>query len=166
MKYKSYALLSTVIGAVFFFLAMIIGPIFYSDMPILLALLFGLTATALLYPTLIITDKLDNLKYRKLEKGLKYKIVHSIKANMRTAKGVLNAKVYFTENRILFASAKGKEMLFDEIELIDIFKVVTDGLVDLNIYMKDNRIFKISSPEVSDILPFMKKHSSNMQNDD
>ncbi len=91
-------------------------------------------------------------------------IIHSIRAHIETQSGIISSKVYFTEDMIIFACAKGRKLMRESLRLNEIFTVVTDGFFSLNIYTKDKQIFKINSAEVPEILPFVKKHSANMNN--
>ena len=138
--------------------------IFPDDAP-LLALLTGLLTVIMCFPTLIIMQKLDDLKYRKIENDIKSEIIHSIHANVMTGAKTIYAKVYFTDSAIIFAAVEKKQLLVDRICFSDMAKVVTDGSVSLEIQMKNSSVFRLLSAGVSEVMPLLKKHSAYIQND-
>lgn len=165
MTYRSYAIVSTIVGILFGIASFIIFMFIFPDDAPLLALLTGLLTVIMCFPTLIIMQKLDDLKYRKIENDIKSEIIHSIHANVMTGAKTIYAKVYFTDSAIIFAAVEKKQLLVDRICFSDMAKVVTDGSVSLEIQMKNSSVFRLLSAGVSEVMPLLKKHSAYIQND-
>ena len=165
MTYRSYAIVSTIVGILFGIASFIIYMFIFPDAAPLLALLTGLLTVIMCFPTLIIMQKLDDLKYRKIENDIKSEIIHSIHANVMTGAKTIYAKVYFTDSAIIFAAVEKKQLLVDRICFSDMAKVVTDGSVSLEIQMKNSSVFRLLSAGVSEVMPLLKKHSAHIQND-
>lgn len=164
IRYKLNAIISSIAGLISGILAWIVFLFIFPDNAVYLGIITGLGTVIVMFPLLVLKDFLENKRYSLFEAELGSKIVHSIKAYMETKNGLIRSKVYFTEERIYFACVNGKKFIKDNLCLSEIFTVVTDGVFSLNIYTKDKQIFKLSSPEVPEILPFIKNHSANMQN--
>ena len=165
MTYKSYAIVSSIVGILFGIASFIIFMFIFPDDALLLALLTGLLTVVMCFPVLIIMQKLGDLKYRKIEKDIKSEIIHAIHANVMTGGKTIYAKVYFTDMGIIFAAFEKKKLLLDRIYFKDMAKVVTDGAVSLEIQMKNSSVFRLLSAGVGDVMPLLKKHSAYIQND-
>lgn len=163
MIYKEFAVVASIFGLLFGIGAFIGGCIFSFENAFLVAVLSGLMAVALAFPVLIIMHKAKNLKYRGIEKELGNKIICSIPASVLTEKKNIQAKVFFTENEIVLAAFEKKKLIRDSIPFGEIAKVVTDGAVSLEIYMKNSSVFRLLSVQMGEVLPVLKKHSSNMR---
>ncbi len=166
MVYKNFAVLSTVVGVVVGIIAFIAGLFFVPEYAFTYALISALLTVAVCFPILIIIYKSDNLKYRRLEKELGNEIIGSIPANILTKTKSLSSKVFFTDKEIIFATFEKKKLIRDSIAFADIARIVTDGSVSIEIYMKNSSVFRLLSVSVAEILPILKKHSSNMQNEE
>ena len=163
-RYKQKAILAMVAGFAAGIVSAIIFAFTLPELIVQLALITGLITVIVTFPMLVLKELIDDLKYKKFEEELGKSVIHTMRAHIETKAGVISSKVYFTEDTIILAYAKGKKFLRENINLSEIFTVVTDGFFTLNIYTKDKQIFKLNSAELPEVLPFMKKHSSNMDN--
>ncbi len=163
-RYKLKAIISSISGLIAFGLSWIVFAFVFPRHSFGFAAVTGLMTVTVTFPVLVAKELWDNRKYKGIEKELGSSVIHSIRAYIETKSGIILSKVYFTEEKIVFACAKGKEFLCENLHLSEIFSVVTDGIFSLNIYTKDKQIFKLNSPEVPEIIPFMKKHSANLEN--
>lgn len=159
MKYQSYATLSSVIGIIFAILSYLVLSFVAPDNALLLAALAGLLMILLMFPIFIITDKVGNLKYNKFEKSISDKIIHKIGANIQTEKGVRFAKIYLTEKGLIIASSIKKNIVGEFLPFCNIYKIITDKLVSIEIYTRDNKMLNMASPEASELLDAINKVS-------
>ena len=163
-RYKQKAILSSIAGIVAGIVSAIVFAFTIPQLTMQLALITGLITVIVTFPLRILKEMIDDLKYKDFEAEMGKSVIHTIRAHIETKTGVISSKVYFTEDAIILACAKGKKFLRENIKLSEIFTVVTDGIFTLNIYTKDKQIFKLNSAELPEVLPFVKKHSSNMNN--
>lgn len=165
VTYKSYAIVSSIVGVLFGVASFVAFLFLFPENAAVLALLTGLLTIVISFPVLIITQKIDDLKYRKIENDIKGDIIHVIHANVMTGSKTIYAKIYFTDMGLVLAAFEKKKLLVDKINFGDMAKVVTDGAVSLEIHMKNSSVFRILSAGIADVMPLLKKHSAYIQND-
>lgn len=163
-RYKQKAVLSSILGFGSAILTFLVFIFIYPETALQIAVVCGFASVAVGFPFFIFLEYIDSLRYKKFEAEMGKSIVHAIKAHVETQNGIITSRVYFTEEKIILAYAKGKKFLSEHISLSEIFTVVTDGFFSLSIYTRDKQIFKLKSAEIVDVLPFVKKHSANMNN--
>ena len=159
MKYKSYVILSNTIGIAVGIIAYIILSFTEPDLALLLSILSALVAILLLFPIFIITEKIENLKYIKFEKTLTDKIIHTIGANIKTESGVKYAKIYLTEKGLIIAAAFKRNVVGEFLPFQNIYKIVTDKIISIEIYTRDNKMLNMASPETEEFLSAINKVS-------
>lgn len=156
---KTKLFLSVLTGAMFSVAGYFILLYIDRDIALPYSLACGIMFALIMFPFLVVYEKLQGKRYAKFEETLQtpfffkasgnYQIVSEevINGEVKTVLSKLRSStLYFCEDRIVLASLEEKPHTVTEILLSDVNKFESDE-VHLNIYVKGGDAFLITTPE-------------------
>lgn len=156
---KGKAILSAVLGFFFGMIGFFVLLFLNMDGAGLLAVLAGLLFAALLFPTLIIYEKVTSKRYAEMEQKITSPIFYKANGNFNLGMGkIKNGNIYFCEDGIVCVCMEEKPYTLDEILLRDIDRFQFDN-IHLKICTKDGRTFVITLPNVKKVMEVLKEKS-------
>ena len=125
------------------------------DQPFQLAVMSGLLFALLLFPFLVVYEKIMVKRYEKFEKEITSPIFYKTNGNFNLGNGkVKNGNIYFCEAGIVCVCLDEKPYTLDEILLQDIDHYAYT-YSRLNIYTNDGRLFVITVPKADEIIDLL-----------
>ena len=127
------------------------------DLSFQLAVASGLLFALLLFPFLIVYEKIVNRRYAKFEQEITSPIFYKTNGNFNLGNGkVKNGNIYFCEAGIVCVCLEDKPYSLDEMLLQDIDRYQFDN-IHLNIFAKDGRIFVITLPDAQKVIEVLRE---------
>ena len=144
---KKHWLLSGICGLMFAIPTFLILIFIVPEIALQLSAAAGLLFMLLLFPFLVIYERIMNRKFAKFEATIASPILYKSNGNIRLGKKVKNGNVYFCENGVVFASLEEKPyvihyLLFEDIKMWEFV------FIHVNIHMKDGKIYQYQIPDV------------------
>ena len=125
------------------------------DQPFQLAVMSGLLSALLLFPFLVVYEKIMEKRYAKFEKEITSPIFYKANGNFNLGNGkVKNGNIYFCEAGIVCVCLEEKPYTLDEILLQDIDRY-TYTFSQLNVFTNDGRVFVITVPKADEIIDLL-----------
>ena len=125
------------------------------DQPFLLAVMSGLLSALLLFPFLVVYEKIMEKRYAKFEKEITSPIFYKANGNFNLGNGkVKNGNIYFCEAGIVCVCLEEKPYTLDEILLQNIDHY-TYTFSQLNVFTNDGRLFVITVPKADEIIDLL-----------
>ena len=122
------------------------------DQPFQLAVMSGLLSALLLFPFLVVYEKIMEKRYAKFEKEITSPIFYKANGNFNLGNGkVKNGNIYFCEAGIVCVCLEEKPYTLDEILLQNIDHY-TYTFSQLNVFTNDGRLFVITVPKADEII--------------
>lgn len=154
---KTKVILSAFAGFLFGLFGYFVLRLIDFDLSFQLAVASGLLFALLLFPFLVVYEKVIDKRYAKIEKEITSPIFYKTNGNFNLGNGkVKNGNIYFCEAGIVCVCLEDKPYSLDEILLQDIERYQFDN-IHLNIFAKDGRIFVITLPDAQKILDLLMK---------
>ena len=149
---KTKVILSAFAGFLFGLFGYFVLRLIDFDLSFQLAVASGLLFALLLFPFLVVYEKVIDKRYAKIEKEITSPIFYKTNGNFNLGNGkVKNGNIYFCEAGIVCVCLEDKPYSLDEILLQDIERYQFDN-IHLNIFAKDGRIFVITLPDAQKII--------------
>lgn len=152
---NSKVLLSVFCGVLFGLIGWIVLLVLGIDQAFLLALTAALLFGCMLFPYLVIHEKVMAKRYAQIESKLTSPVFYKTNGNFHLDGGkVKNGNIYFCEAGIVFAFLEDKPYALEEIPLesIDRYSYTPTQLM---IYTKDGRLFQITLPKADEIIDLL-----------
>ena len=125
------------------------------DQPFQLAVMSGLLSALLLFPFLVVYEKIMEKRYAKFEKEITSPIFYKANGNFNLGNGkVKNGNIYFCEAGIVCVCLEEKPYTLDEILLQNIDHY-TYTFSQLNVFTNDGRLFVITVPKADEIIDLL-----------
>ena len=125
------------------------------DQPFQLAVMSGLLSALLLFPFLVVYEKIMEKRYAKFEKEITSPIIYKANGNFNLGNGkVKNGNIYFCEAGIVCVCLEEKPYTLDEILLQNIDHY-TYTFSQLNVFTNDGRLFVITVPKADEIIDLL-----------
>ncbi len=141
---KAKHILCAIIGIMFAASAFIILSCMGEDLALAYSIGCGCLAYLLLFPFLIVYEKIMNKRYARIEKGITSPVFYKTNGNFHLGNTRLkNGNIYFCESGILCVCLEEKPYLVHEILLPDISHYQFDDS-RLTVFTKDNQFISIS----------------------
>ena len=154
---KAKAVLSVITGFFFGLIGYFVLLLLNIDQSFQLAALSGLLFALLLFPVLVVYEKVIDKRYAKIEKEITSPIFYKTNGNFNLGNGkVKNGNIYFCEAGIVCVCLEDKPYSLDEILLQDIDRYQFDN-IHLNIFAKDGRIFVITLPDAQKVIEVLRE---------
>lgn len=152
---KAKVFLSVFCGVLFGLMGWIILLVLGIDQAFLLALIAALLFGCMLFPFLIIYEKVMSKRYAQIESKLTSPVFFRTNGNFHLEGGKLrNGNIYFCEAGIVFACLEDKPFALEEIPLESIDRY-TYTPTQLMIYTKDGKLFQITLPKADEIIDLL-----------
>ena len=154
---KAKVFLSVFCGVLFGLMGWIVLLVLGIDQAFLLALIAALLFGCMLFPFLVIYEKVMAKQYAQIESKLTSPVFFRTNGNFHLEGGKLrNGNIYFCEAGIVFAFLEDKPYALEEISLesIDRYRYTS---TQLNIYTRDGRSFLITLPKVQEVVDLLMK---------
>ena len=154
---KAKVFLSVFCGVLFGTMGWIVLLVLGIDQAFLLALIAALLFGCMLFPFLVIYEKVMAKRYAQIESKLTSPVFFRTNGNFHLEGGKLkNGNIYFCEAGIVFACLEDKPFALEEIPLESIARYRYTS-TQLNIYTKDGRSFLITLPKVQEVMDLLMK---------
>ena len=154
---KTKVILSTFAGFLFGLFGYFVLRLIDFDLSFQLAVASGLLFALLLFPFLVVYERIVNRRYTKFEQEITSPIFYKTNGNFNLGNGkVKNGNIYFCEAGIVCVCLEDKPYSLDEILLQDIERYQFDN-IHLNIFAKDGRIFVITLPDAQKIIEVLRE---------
>ena len=152
---KAKAVLSVITGFFFGLIGYFVLLLLDIDQPFQLAVMSGLLSALLLFPFLVVYEKIMEKRYAKFEKEITSPIFYKANGNFNLGNGkVKNGNIYFCETGIICVCLEEKPYTLDEILLQNIDHY-TYTFSELNIFTNDGRLFVITVPRADEIIDLL-----------
>ena len=152
---KAKAILSAITGFFFGLIGYFVLLLLDIDQPFQLAVFSGLLFALLLFPFLVVYEKIMEKRYAKFEKEITSPVFYKTNGNFNLGNGkVKNGNIYFCEAGIVCVCLEEKPYTLDEILLQNIDHY-TYTFTQLNIFTNDDRLFVITVPKADEIIDIL-----------
>ncbi len=152
---KAKVILSAITGFFFGLIGYFVLILLDIDQPFQLAVFSGLLFALLLFPFLVVYEKIMEKRYAKFEKEITSPVFYKTNGNFNLGNGkVKNGNIYFCEAGIVCVCLEEKPYTLDEILLQNIDHY-TYTFTQLNIFTNDDRLFVITVPKVDEIIDIL-----------
>ncbi len=154
---KAKVILSAFAGFLFGLFGYFVLRLIDFDQSFQLAVASGLLFALLLFPFLVVYEKIVNRRYTKFEQEITSPIFYKTNGNFNLGNGkVKNGNIYFCEAGIVCVCLEDKPYSLDEILLQDIERYQFDT-IHLNIIAKDGRVFVLTTPDAAKIIEVLRQ---------
>ncbi len=154
---KAKVILSAFAGFLFGLFGHFVLRLIDFDLSFQLAVASGLLFALLLFPFLVVYEKIVNRRYTKFEQEITSPIFYKTNGNFNLGNGkVKNGNIYFCEAGIVCVCLEEKPYTLDEILLQDIERYQFDN-IHLNIFAKDGRVFVLTTPDAAKIIEVLRQ---------
>ncbi len=152
---KAKVILSAITGFFFGLIGYFVLLLLDIDQPFQLAVFSGLLFALLLFPFLVVYEKIMEKRYAKFEKEITSPVFYKTNGNFNLGNGkVKNGNIYFCEAGIVCVCLEEKPYTLDEILLQNIDHY-TYTFTQLNIFTNDDRLFVITVPKADEIIDIL-----------
>lgn len=152
---KAKAILSAITGFFLGLFGYFVLLLLNIEQPFQLSIVCGLLFAILLFPVLVVYEKIIEKRYAKIEKNITSPIFYKTNGNFNLGNGkVKNGNLYFCEAGIICVCLDEKPYTLDEILLQNIDHY-TYTFTQLNIFTNDDRLFVITAPKVDEIIDIL-----------
>ena len=152
---KAKVFLSAFAGFLFGLLEYLVLQLIDFDLSFQLAMACGLLFALLLFPFLVVYEKIVNRRYAKFEQEITSPIFYKTNGNFNLGNGkVKNGNIYFCEAGIVCVCLEEKPYTLDEILLQNIDHY-TYTFTQLNVFTNDGRLFVITVPKADEIIDLL-----------
>lgn len=127
------------------------------DNVLVLSVIAGLITYLLLFPYLILHEKMMNKKYAEIEKKITSPIFYKTNTNFDLGRGeIKNGNLYFCEDGIVCVCVETKPYVFQQIPLHNIERYQFDD-IHLNIFVSDGRVLVATACNVREIIEVLRE---------
>ena len=154
---KAKIILSAFAGFLFGLFGYLVLRLIDFDLSFQLAIACGLLFALLLFPFLVIYEKIVSRRYAKFEQEITSPIFYKTNGNFNLGNGkVKNGNIYFCEAGIVCVCLEDKPYSLDEILLQDVERYQFDN-IHLNIFTKDGRVFVLTTSDTAKIIEVLRQ---------
>lgn len=155
MKAKIY--LSAITAILFGLISFFVLNLFNVKGGILLSVAAGLIWYLLLYPYLIVHEKIMIKKYAEIEKKITSPVFYKTNTNFDLGRGgIKNGNLYFCEDGIVCVCVEAKPYIFQQIPFHNIERYQFDD-IHLNIFVSDGRVLVATACNVCEIIKILRE---------
>lgn len=148
---KAKLILSATMGFFFGVIGYFLLSLLKMDDAFQLSVVCGTGFMLLLFPFLVVNEKIVSKRYTEIEQKITSPVFHKTNGNFNLGNGkVKNGNIYFCEAGIVCVCLDGKPYTFDEILLQNIDHYELDH-IHLNIFAKDGRVFVLTTTDTNKV---------------